>query len=767
MSKLDASKRAKLPDSAFAYVDSRGRRRLPINDEAHVRNALSRFNQVAFENDAAKERARKRLLNAAKKYGIVPVGFITGQLESERKHAAAGRLVIELGRNGAPGELEQQLRGVLRDPTLTVLHWSAASGAYLDAGGKPVALPAEGSQRVVTYLERDGRPMTAIVHEPKVLEDPDLVETVLAAVKVVVENDRAYGQFNATVTEAAALPTGFVTLLMTDIESSTELLHRLGDRYADLLNEVRAILRESVLRAGGRVIDARADDFFAVFERAVDAVDAAVAIQRSLDERAWPGELRVRVRIGIHSGRPTLTDVGYIGMAVHATARVCSAGHGAQIVVSGETVAAIGAATRDGIRFKSLGRHRLQGLPNAEGLFQVEAEGLRTSFPAPRTGGKTDDSGRTRAPMLSRRALNRSLLERQMLLRRVKQAASETIERLVGMQAQEPLDPYIALWTRLEDFRHEELAGLIQERAAVRTRLLRGTIHLTTSRDCLTLLPVVRPILERNLFSGSPYGRRLEGVDVGALVAAGRALLEERPLGSTELGRLLRERWPDRDAASLAYAILYLLPVVQVPPRGIWGARGQAKWTTADSWLGRPLETDSSPDAMVLRYLAAFGPATVQDIGTWSGLTRVREVTDRLRPGLRTFRDDDGNELLDVPDAPLPDPDTSAPPRFLPQYDNVFLSHADRTRLVAEKNRKQRYEAATSPGTRVPCVLLVDGFVRATWKIERVRSAATLHVKPFGKLRKAERNAIGEEGMRLLDFAAPGAGRDIRFAGTA
>ena len=172
MSRLDASKRARLPDSAFAYVDSRGRRRLPIHDEAHVRNALARFNQVAFEDEAARERARTRLLNAAKKYGIVPVGFITGQLQSERRDATAGRLVIELGRNGAPGELEQRLRSVLRDPTLAVLHWSDASGAYLDGTGKPVPLPAEGDPRGVTYLERQGRPMTALVHDRAVLDDP-------------------------------------------------------------------------------------------------------------------------------------------------------------------------------------------------------------------------------------------------------------------------------------------------------------------------------------------------------------------------------------------------------------------------------------------------------------------------------------------------------------------------------------------------------------------------------------------------------------------
>jgi hypothetical protein len=190
MSRLNAKKRARLPDKAFAYVDSRGRRRLPVHDKAHVRNALARFGQVVFETEAARERARTRLLNAARKYRIVPVGFITGQLQSERRHATAGRLVIELGRNPAPGELEQRLRTVLRDPSLAVLHWSDASGAYLDSAGKPVPLPAEEDRRGVTYLERHGRPMTALVHNPTVLADKDLAETVLAA----------------------ALPTGFVTL---------------------------------------------------------------------------------------------------------------------------------------------------------------------------------------------------------------------------------------------------------------------------------------------------------------------------------------------------------------------------------------------------------------------------------------------------------------------------------------------------------------------------------------------------------------------------
>jgi class 3 adenylate cyclase len=381
MARLTDSERAKLPDSAFAYIDSRGRRLLPIHDEAHVRNALARFSQVSFEDDRARERARKRLLNAAKKYGIVPVGFITGQLLSERRHATAGRLVIELGRMGAPGELEQQLRSVLGDPTLTVLHWSEAAGSYLDGAGRPTPLPNEQEGRAVTYLERRGRPMTALVHDPAVLDDQDLTETVLAAVRLVIEKESLEGEIRARSTDAASLPTGFVTFLLTDIEASTSLLRQLGDRYAALLQDVRGIVRNAILRAGGREIEARADESFAVFERAAAAIESALTIQRTLSERTWPDDLVVRVRAGIHSGRPTLTDTGYIGLSVHTAARVCSAAHGGQILVSGETKAAIQGSVPASIRLRSLGRHRLPGLTQGVTLLQVEADGLLTDFP--------------------------------------------------------------------------------------------------------------------------------------------------------------------------------------------------------------------------------------------------------------------------------------------------------------------------------------------------------------------------------------------------
>jgi len=385
MSQLDPKKRAQLPNSAFAYVDSRGRRRLPLTDESHVRNALARFNQVAFEDEAARERARKRLLGAAKKYGIVPIGFMTSQLQSQTSEATAGRLVIELGQVGTPSEFERRLRAALRDPTLSVLHWSDSAGRYLDGSGRPAELPAEGQGRAVTLLERQGHPMTALVHDPAVLDKPDLVRTVTAAVRLAVENERLRGQVEAQASEARTLPTGQVTFLLTDIEGSTRLLQRLGDRYAALLADVRAIIRSSVHRAGGREVDARADEFLAVFARAPAALEAALAIHRTLHGRAWPGGVDVKVRIGMHSGRPTLTEAGYVGLAVHTVARICSAAHGGQILLSAAARDGVGRPRPTGIRFQDLGSHRLRGLREPQGLYQVGAKDLPARFPPLRT----------------------------------------------------------------------------------------------------------------------------------------------------------------------------------------------------------------------------------------------------------------------------------------------------------------------------------------------------------------------------------------------
>jgi hypothetical protein len=359
--------------------------------------------------------------------------------------------------------------------------------------------------------------------------------------------------------------------------------------------------------------------------------------------------------------------------------------------------------------------------------------------------------------VLSRRALNRALLERQHLLRRRNASAAGEIEHLVGMQAQVPNAPYIGLWTRLDGFQPNELADLINKRRAVRLGLMRNTIHLVTARDCLALYRLFPATLERTLKS-SPFGRNLVGVDMSAVVAEARVLLQDKPRTFSELGKLLQQRWPDRDPTSLAYVIRHLVPIVQVPPRAIWGKSSQATWASAEDWLGRPLSTKPSIDKMVLRYLAAFGPATVADASAWSGLTGLREPFERLRPKLRTFRDERGRELFDVPDGRLPDPNTPAPPRFLPEYDNLLIGHDDRTRVI-----DQAYRYVIFTGT-----LLVDGVVQATWNIKRGGDAATLTIEPLRRLSKADRLAVSQEGERLLTFAAKEASHhDVRLTAVA
>jgi hypothetical protein len=297
-------------------------------------------------------------------------------------------------------------------------------------------------------------------------------------------------------------------------------------------------------------------------------------------------------------------------------------------------------------------------------------------------------------------------------------------------------------------------------REAVRTHVMRATIHLVTARDCLILRPLMQPVVNRN-FAGSEFARNLKGLDTDEILVASHALLGERLRSRTELGRLLSERWPDRDPVSLSYVATLLVPSVQVTPRGVWDAGGPAIWATIESWLGQPLPRETRGlDEVVLRYLAAYGPASVADVRTWSGLSGVSEVTERLRPNLRIWRDQLGHELFDVPDAPLPDSGTPAPVRFLPEYDNVLFSHADRARI---NDRAQRIPLP--PGTGgVMGTLLVDGFYRGTWKIARSADRATLQVKPFESLSKAEIEDVNAEGLRLVAFATNAKTFDVEVA---
>ncbi|MET0552985.1 MAG: winged helix DNA-binding domain-containing protein [Vicinamibacteria bacterium] len=360
--------------------------------------------------------------------------------------------------------------------------------------------------------------------------------------------------------------------------------------------------------------------------------------------------------------------------------------------------------------------------------------------------------------VLGSRALNRALLARQFLLARTTRTPAQVIEHLVGLQAQNPPDPYVGLWTRIEGFVHDDLSRLLTTRRAVRLALQRSTIHLVTGRDCLALRPVLRDVQERNLFVGSPYGRKLKGLDLDAFLAAGRALFDERPRTTAAAGTLLAELFRGRDATSLGYGLRNLLTLVQIPPRGVWGASGQPVCATAETWLGRPLAKDAAPDALVLRYLTAFGPASVADAQNWSGLTRLAETFERLRKRLRTFRDENGRELFEVPRAPLPDGDVPAPVRFLPVYDNAVLGHADRARIVPPSVR------SLATGGRSVGSVLVDGFVGGLWSVAREKSAAVLKVALVHRPVADDEAALVEEGARLLEFVAGTAGRrDVRL----
>jgi hypothetical protein len=360
------------------------------------------------------------------------------------------------------------------------------------------------------------------------------------------------------------------------------------------------------------------------------------------------------------------------------------------------------------------------------------------------------------ATVLTRRALNRTTLARQALLERAAMPALDMVGHLVAVQAQEPDAPYLGLWTRLDGFGQDGLTRLLEDRRVVRSTVLRGTQHLVTADDYPWLRPLVQPVLERA--ARGTLGRRTAGVDPAELATATRGLLAGRTLTRPQLRGQLADHWPDRDPQALVWAAQALVPVVHPPPAGTWRRRGAIPFALAEEWLGRPLAADPAPEALLRRYLTAFGPASVADVQAWSGLTRLGEVADRLRDQLRPFRDEAGRELLDLPDAPRADPDAPAPVRFLPEFDNLLLGHADRTRVLSDEHR-----GLVIQGLRA---VLVDGFVCAVWTITREEGGtATLVIKALDdQLPPTDRTAVTEEGARLLAFAAADAtSHDIRF----
>ncbi|HET6687595.1 MAG TPA: winged helix DNA-binding domain-containing protein [Jiangellaceae bacterium] len=349
--------------------------------------------------------------------------------------------------------------------------------------------------------------------------------------------------------------------------------------------------------------------------------------------------------------------------------------------------------------------------------------------------------------LLSNRALNRATLARQLLLARSTTAPLEAVEHLVGLQAQNPLDPYLALWSRLDAFDPHTLGHLVEDRSLVRTVVMRSTIHLVTADDALLLRPTTQPAMTMEIARHPEYAPQLAGVDMEPVLAYAHPLLTETPMSGRKLREALAERFPDLPAAAIAYACRCYLPLVQIPPRGVWGKTLQVTSTPLDSWLGRPLRTDATIDEVALRYLAAFGPAIVGDFATWSRLTGFREVVDRLRPQLRTFTDEKGRQLVDLPDAPRPDPDTPAPVRFLPEYDNVLLSHADRSRF-GEGVQMFAPALGDFKGS-----VLVDGMVHGIWRFEvdRNKGTTTVAIRHL-PLPKASVRAVETEGHHVARF---------------
>jgi len=353
--------------------------------------------------------------------------------------------------------------------------------------------------------------------------------------------------------------------------------------------------------------------------------------------------------------------------------------------------------------------------------------------------------------ILTLRELNRTTLARQMLLERESISIPAAIERLIGMQAQLSSAPFVGLWTRLNDFQRESLAKRIDDHTVVKATMMRATLHLVTADDFLRLRTTLRPVLSGA--SETIVKNRGVELDYETLLATAKEFIAAEPRTFAEISAMLSEKWPDVDIGSMRYTVRTTLPLVQFPVSGGWSFPGNPKFTLAETWLGKPFSTDDILKVLIFRYLAAFGPASVTDMQKWSGFPKLKEAFEALRPELVTYRDERKRELFDLPDMLIPDADAPAPERFLPEFDNLLLAHDKRTRVVADEYRKKVY----LPGLRVAATFLVDGFVRGAWKIDSKKKAATLTLDAFDSLTKQNRDALTEEGEKLVRFVEPDA----------
>ncbi len=352
---------------------------------------------------------------------------------------------------------------------------------------------------------------------------------------------------------------------------------------------------------------------------------------------------------------------------------------------------------------------------------------------------------------LTLRDLNRATLARQHLLARTTGPALDVIGHLGGLQAQNPFAPYFGLWSRIDGFAASELVDLLETRRVVRSAVQRGTVHLLPADDARWLRPLLAPLYERYLRVSPATAGRLDGIDLDALAAAGRELLDETPMTLADLGRALAPTWPERDPRALGHAIPPLVPLVQVPPRALWGRSGPPAWAVLETWVGAPLDPAPSPDDLVLRYLGAFGPASVLDAQQWCGMTGLGSAFERLRPRLVTVRDDGGRELFDLPDAPRPGGDTPAPVRLVAAFDDLLLGHADRSRVFAPEHKRRLFPV----NGVIPATVLVDGFVAGTWAWSTTRTTATVAITPFAPWTRSTVAEVEAEAAALLGAAAP------------